>query len=194
MIKHMRLRAKVSLSIIGAIGLALITSAVSTFVPYVPSVTVKLFFSYVLPLIFLLLYVLLLIYTARGVKAGRFKQPKGYEKPNTLLLAVVAVAVCWVTSFVFNTLPAFPTKLFANHQISIPVRVDHLDGFRADHGYWVWVNFYDGDKKGHVMWTWSDPLMDQLKHGDCIELHGREWPLGIYVDSISRSTAYKDRD
>lgn len=189
MTKHMRLRAKVSLSIIGVLGLATLASGVSTFVPYVPSAAVKSFFLYVLPVIFLLFYIALLIYTARGLKAGRFEQPKGYQKPNALLLAVVAVAVCWMMSFVFRTLPAYPTKIFASRRIDIPVHVDHLDGFRADHLYWVWVNFYIDDKKGDFMWTWTDPLMDHLKHGDCIELHGRKWLLGLYVDSISRSSA-----
>ena len=32
--------------------------------------------------------------------------------------------------------------------------------------------------------------MSGLKRGDCIELHAREWPLGFYVDSISRSACH----
>ena len=40
------------------------------------------------------------------------------------------------------------------------------------------------------MWERSDPIMSGLKRGDCIELHAREWPLGFYVDSISRSACH----
>lgn len=160
--------------------------------PYMASPNYKWFCHFVLtPICFVLFVfsVLCTVYYAHRDPAAKVK-----AMPGGWVGWLKTMAFCVIVPFAFGWMfmiiaSAIPSKFFAHKAVDFSVTVDHLEGFRLDTDYWTWIYFDHDSGTNRFMWTRSDPLLSKLKHGDCIMLHTREWPLGIYVDSISRSNA-----
>lgn len=170
--------------------LSSVLALISMLFPYVPSQRSQGFCHYVLPpIFFLILLGLVLIgnYRAHHDPGGKTKAYQGSWLK--LILFVVLIPIAW--GWMMVVVPAIPAKFFAQKKINFVVTVNRLDGLRLNDGYWTWIYFDQGSATNRFMWTRSDPLLSTLKHGDCIMLYAREWSLGMYVDSISRSTACK---
>lgn len=178
--------------IVAAVATIFLGSAVlvviSMFFPYDPSQKARSFCDYALPPILFVLLVgpgLVRNLRARRDPTGETKAYEGnWLKP---VLAGALLAIAW--GIVMAVVPAIPAKYFAQKKVAIPVTVDSTDGFLGEYDYFTWIHFERDGVASKFMWTRADPLLPTLKHGDCIELHGREWSLGLYVDSISRSSA-----
>lgn len=164
-----------------------ILALISMFFPYAPSHETRTFCRYVLPpILFLLLLGLALLGSLHSRRDPTCKE-KFQGNWLKLILASALASVAW--AWMMTIVPAIPAKFFAEEKVDIPVTVDSLDGLRIDYDYWTWIHFEQNGVVNKFMWTRSDPVMRSLKRGDCIELHGRNWALGLYVDSISRSHA-----
>ena len=172
--------------------LSAVLALISMFFPYVSSQGAKSFCDYVLPPLFFVLLVVPGVVGNLRARRDLTGKTKAYEgnwlKP---LFATVLISIIW--GVVMPAVPAIPAKYFAQNKVDIPVTVNSTDGFLGVYDYWTWVHFERNGAASKFMWTRADPLLPALKHGDCVELHGREWPLGLYVDSITRSTACKDQ-
>jgi hypothetical protein len=161
----------------------------SMLLPYMASPHYKRFCYFVLaPVSYIIFFgiSLCIVYRARNTP-----KVKRLSLSRVLLVRVFGSAffiIPWACMCML-IVPAIPSKFFARKVVDFPVTVDHLEGFRLDTDYWTWIYFDQGGDINRFMWTRADLLLSKLKHGDCIMLHAREWPLGIYVDSISRSNA-----
>ena len=168
-----------------------ILGTISMVFPYVPSRETLTFCHYVIPpFYFVWLFGALLWGTLRA-RRNPLEGVKAYQGGWSLPVFGTAF-FAFVMGLLTPIVPAIPAKYFAKTTINIPVTVDRLSGFQATYDYWTWIYFrHDGhvNRFNRFMWTRGDPIMQSLKHGDCIELHGRQWPLGLYVDSISKSNA-----
>lgn len=166
-----------------------ILGLISMFVPYVPSRETSTFCHYVItPVYFVWLFGAALfgiLRARRNPQDGVEVHQDGWLLKLVLGAALFAFGMGWFAAII----PAIPAKFFARTRVNIPVTVDRLDGFQGTYDYWTWIYFKHDGHVNRFMWTRSDALMQSLKHGDCIELHGRQWPLGLYVDSISRLSA-----
>ena len=157
--------------------------------PYIASANYKWFCTFVLaPATFVILYSSLLyaVYKNRNIESIT-RIPLG----STLIWGAVggvAFSAAWACMFML-LVPAIPSEFLAKQTINIPVTVDHLEGFRLNYDHHTWIYFDDGMATGRFMWARSDPIMRTLKRGNCIVLHARKWPLGVYVDSIARSSS-----
>jgi len=160
--------------------------------PYMASIRYKWICHFVLAPVFFTLFivaVLCTVHRAHRDPHAKVKKIKGGWVGWIKVLGFCALAsLAWAWIFMI-IVPAIPSKFFARTKIDIPVTVNHLEGFRLNYDHWTWIYFDKGDHTDRFMWTRSDPLLSKLEHGDCIMLHAREWPLGLYVDSISRSNA-----
>ena len=196
MIKSTQRSLKIAAAAIIFVLISLVMAGVSMFYAYIPTQTVRSVFHLWLPIVFALFSLWLVLYGRwyREHKSLKADVKVYAEQPNPFFMFFAMTALLYVYSLLFGNIFAIPTKIFSNRLSNIDVTVDHLDGFRANHGYWVWVEYHHNSAANKFMWKWSDPLMDQLKHGDCIMLHVRRWPLGIYVDSISRSNVCEKND
>jgi len=181
------------LVILGIMIVSAFLALPSVLFPYMASASYKWFCYFVLaPTTFAILFASLLCaaYVNRHIEAI-----KRISVGSTFIRCAVGSALLsalWALLFMV-IIPAIPSKYFAEKKVSMLVTVDHLDGFRLDHDYYTWIYFDRGDVTGRFMWTRSDPIMKNLKQGDCIIAHARAWPLGIYVDSIARSRACQDK-
>lgn len=165
--------------------------------PYMASSNYKWFCHFVLTPICFVLFVFSVLYTVH--RAHRDPYAKIKTMPGGWGGWLKTMVFCVIISFAFGWIfiliaTAIPSKFFAQTKVDIPVVTDHLEGFRLDTDYWTWIYFDKDGRTGRVMWARSSPLLSTLKKGDCIMLHAREWPLGTYVDSISRSTACKGKN
>lgn len=161
---------------------------ISMLLPYIASRGSQIFCLYILPpIIFMMLFGVVLIgrYRAHHDPTGKLKAYEGSW--FRLVLGLLIMAFGW--SLMISLALAIPTNIFAKNTINVPVMVRNLNGFRLNYDYWTWISFDRNGSTERFMWTRADPLMRRLKPGDCIMLHARKWPLGIYVDSISRSNA-----
>lgn len=160
--------------------------------PYIVAPSYRWFCHFVLTPICFVVFVSSMMCTV--YRAHRDSSAKVKSMPGGWLGWLKAVIFCTVASFAFGwmfvlVVPAIPSKIFAQTKVDIPVMIDHLDGLRLNYDYWTWIYFYKNGRTDRFMWTRANSLLSTLKHGDCIVLHARKWPLGAYVDSISRSNA-----
>lgn len=183
----MPLSVKIVILVTAILFFVLGLSTVSTFFSYVRSSSVKTFFYYVLPAILVVLVIALQIYGYVKCKREARLHEFRLENPVYWFFCLVVFAV--LLSYAISASLAIPTRLFATHEVDMPVVVGKLSGYRLNHGHWVWIYFNGDQMSDKFMWVWSDPVVFGLKQGDCINLHAREWALGFYVDRISRSNA-----
>jgi hypothetical protein len=101
------------------------------------------------------------------------------------VLSGAIFSILW--ALMVSVITAIPTKYFADHTIDTRVVVDKVSGFRISYGNYIWVHYKQGDSNGKFMWTRAK-LAEPMKSGDCINLRGRKWSFGFYVDSISKSS------
>jgi hypothetical protein len=124
----------------------------------------------------------------------RYPNQRGYGTPIHPL-KIIPAALLVALGFGFAILlAALPTKWFAQTQANIPVKVVRLSGFRREFDYRTWIEFKPNPRLGdwfadQFMWNRPDLEAQHIQRGDCIVLHGREWALGMYVDSISKLKA-----
>jgi hypothetical protein len=172
----------------GVVILSAFLSLPSMLFPYIASHRYVWFCHYVLaPSSFILVFASLLCsaYVNRHIEAIR-----SISLGSTLLRCTVGgafISVPWAFMFML-IVPAIPSELFAERAVSIPVKFDHLESFRGVYGYHIWIYFSTSNDSGRFMWHSSDPIIRTIKHGSCVVLHAREWPLGAYVDAISESS------
>ena len=177
------------LVILGVMAASGLLALPSMLFPYIASANYKWFCHFILaPATFLILYASFIISVHKNRNA---KYVKNISIGNLLFRGAFASAAfsalwAWLLMLI---IPAIPSKYLAEKAENISAVVNHFDGFRLDYDYYTWIYF---DRDGHeerFMWTRADRIMQKLKRGDCIVIHAREWPLGVYVDSIGRSHA-----
>lgn len=177
------------LVILGIIAASGVLALPSMLFPYMASANYKWFCHFILaPATFLILFV---SFIGSVYKNRNYKYVKNISICKLLFrgaFASVVFSTCWAWLLML-IVPAIPSKYLAKKSENISVVVNHLDGFRLDYDYYTWIYFDRNGAKGRFMWTRADPIMQNLKRGDCIVVHAREWPLGVYVDSIGRSHA-----
>ena len=174
---------KLTLFLVGLFFATVVLAVLSLFFAYVPSRGTEIFCYYVMPAL-----IVALVVAYRAFRYIKFKrQGTAFRELDEPFRTYASLIVCsWLLGTCVSQIPAIPTELFARDSATLPVRVDRLSGFRADHGHWVWVYFAGGANK--FLWTWSDPVVAKLGPGDCIDLHARRWIFGFYVDSVSDSS------
>ena len=164
-----------------------ITGVISIFFPFAPSQGFSEFCEYLLPIICFPLLMGPMIW-------GRIFQSNRYNLPPatrrwwlTLIFGGVYFSYAWALMIEFSA--AIPTRYISSKQVDTHVTIDDITGLIYTYDNWTWITFRHGGSTSKFMWERSDPVMNGLRRGDCIGLHGREWPLGLYVDSITRSNA-----
>lgn len=161
-----------------------VLAVISMFFPYIPSHGVSSFCYYVLPFVlFLLLGGVGLVGNVVAKQSGGHSFHGGWLGP---VLSGAILSILW--SLMILQALAIPTKYLANQVTDMPVVVNKLSGFRAIYSHFVWIYYRKNGLVGKFMWTRTE-LVDSMKEGDCINLHGRRWLSGFYVDSISRANS-----
>lgn len=177
-------RVVASVLVIWLLGLIFIV--IGIFLPFVPSLGAEILFRVVVPsMTFLALsWSVLNIARKRSLHSDNGEGDRSVPK---VILSIALLSFGW--GWGAALIPCLPTMLFAKEKISFPVTIVKLDGLRLEHDYWTWIYYKTKKGSDKFMWTRSDPLMQNLAPGDCIMLHARKWPMGMYVDSISFSVA-----
>lgn len=186
--QHLDLASWVAIFLVTMALLGVVLSLISMFFPYAPSRRALIFCHYALPILVFLVFVFPGLIRVIRIRSDPRRNKRVYEG-NLLIPIIVGALMSMMLAWIMPPVPGILAKFFAKTRVNIPVTVDRLDGFQGTYDYWTWIYFKHDGHVNRFMWTRSNALMQSLKHGDCIELHGRQWPLGLYVDSISRSNA-----
>jgi len=172
-----------------AIGIIIIFLFLSIQIPFFPRMQVELFFEIFAPIIiFATMLFLLLRKDSRGrplARAYRGESPSLGKGIKAVCFVVVFFGIfSFGVGFFLQYMLAYPTKIFATDRFSINGAI--IDSYKYSFSFRgsnkVESKLLKSDQ--HITFLWPSNLSRQFKKGDCINLKGRSWVFGSYIENI----------
>lgn len=158
--------------------------------PFIPSPGSSIFFKYIFPLIIFIS--LLALYTGRNNGVTHFQQAYRGENPSlgkgvraVATIVFISAFFAWMIGNISVALLAYPTKYLAKDNSLFVGLVthsyEHTFSFRGSND--IDLILLKRQQKAHFMWRSSKSKMIGI--GACINITGKSWVFGTFVEDIA---------
>jgi len=171
-------------------GVVIVFLFLSIRLPFFASIKVELFFSDFAPfIIFVAMLSLYLRKDSRGrplMRAYRGGSPSLGKGVKAVCFVVIFLATfSFGVGFFSEYLLAYPTKMFAKKSFSVNGVV--IDSYRYSFSFRgsnkIKLKLFQNEQLATFLWPSSQ--LFAIKNGECLNLKGRTWVFGSYVENLS---------
>jgi hypothetical protein len=172
-----------------AVGVFFIFLFLSIRVPFFLNSKTEIFFEIFAPIIiFSVMLYLFLKKDSRGrplARAYRGDSPSLGKGVKAVCFVVIFLAIfSFGAGFFLQYMLAYPTKFFA--MVSFSVNGAVIDSYKYSFSFRgsnkVESTLFQNNQ--HITFLWPSNLSRQFRNGDCINLKGRSWVFGSYIEHV----------